>query len=80
VLDLKNVIYVVSTGAEALENLAHTCSKQQMRLIAAGLTHQPHDIATRTSLLELLQKRSTIDIQPDATSAICKAITPASEP
>jgi SulP family sulfate permease len=79
VLDLKNVIYVDSTGAEALENLAHTCCKKQVRLIVAGLMHQPRDIATRTGLLDLLQKRSTADIQPDVTSAIREAIAPAPE-
>ena len=37
VLDLKNVIYVDSTGAEALESLVAACRKQRVRLIVAEL-------------------------------------------
>ncbi|HOM21070.1 MAG TPA: SulP family inorganic anion transporter, partial [Ottowia sp.] len=48
VLDLKNVIYVDSTGAEALDNLLQTCRRQGVRLIVSGLMAQPLDIARRT--------------------------------
>ena len=51
VLDLKNVIYVDSSGADALINLARTCQKKQVRLIFCGLAHQPLDIAKRSGLL-----------------------------
>jgi len=70
VLDFKNVIYVDSTGAEALENLLEVCHKQGVRLIVAGLINQPHDIARRTGLLERLQA----DVVPDLHAAIDAAV------
>ena len=51
VVDLKNVIYVDSSGADALMNLARSCQKKQVRLILCGLAHQPLDIAKRCGLL-----------------------------
>jgi SulP family sulfate permease len=74
VLDLKNVIYVDSTGAEALENLLHACRKQGVRLIVAGLMNQPRDIARRTGLLAQLGAQSVGDVQPDVASAIHEAV------
>ena len=74
VLDLKNVIYVDSTGAEALENLLQTCRRQGVRLIVSGLMAQPLDIARRTGLLERLQAQSPQDVQPDVARAIAAAV------
>ena len=51
VVDLKNVIYVDSSGADALMNLARSCQKKQVLLILCGLAHQPLDIAKRCGLL-----------------------------
>ena len=74
VLDLKNVIYVDSTGAEALDNLLQTCRRQGVRLIVSGLMAQPLDIARRTGLLERLQAQSPQDVQPDVARAIAAAV------
>ena len=74
VLDLKNVIYVDSTGAEALENLVHTCRQQGVRLIVSGLMNQPLDIARRTGLLTQLTQKSADDVQPDVAHAIDAAL------
>ena len=74
VLDLKNVIYVDSTGAEALENLVHACRKQGVRLVVSGLMNQPLDIARRTGLLEQLVQQSAQDVQPDVAHAIDAAL------
>ena len=71
VLDLKNVIYVDSTGAEALENLAHACATHGVRLIVSGLMGQPLDILRRTGLYERLQP----ELQPDVASAAAAAVT-----
>ncbi|HOB67030.1 STAS domain-containing protein, partial [Ottowia sp.] len=79
VLDLKNVIYIDSTGAESLENLVHTCHKQGVRLIVSGLMNQPADIAGRTGLTALLQERSADDVQPDVAAAIATAVAGAPE-
>ena len=74
VLDLKNVIYTDSTGAEALENLLATCRKQDVRLIVSGLMNQPLDIARRTGLLAKLEARRADDVQPDVAHAIDAAL------
>jgi SulP family sulfate permease len=54
VLDLKNLIYVDSSGADALLALVRTCKKQKVRLILSGLDHQPLDMAKRCGLLHAL--------------------------
>ena len=54
VLDLKNLIYVDSSGADALMALARACKKKKVRLIVCGLAHQPLDIAERSGLLHAL--------------------------
>ena len=52
VLDLKNVIYVDSSGADSLNDLARSCRKNQVRLIVCGLMHQPLDIARRSGFTD----------------------------
>ena len=74
VLDLKNVIYVDSTGAEALESLVHACRQRGVRLIVSGLMNQPHDIAARTGLLRQFTEKSADDLQPDVARAIDAAV------
>ncbi len=54
VIDLKNLIYVDSSGADALLALARTCRQRGVTLILCGLTHQPRDIAARSGLLDLV--------------------------
>ena len=54
VLDLKNLIYVDSSGADCLLALARTCEKKQVRLILCGLDHQPLDMAHRCGLMKLI--------------------------
>ena len=74
VIDLKNVIYVDSTGAEALESLVAACRKHRVRLIVAGLVGQPHDIAARTGLLAAFTAQSPDDVQPNMHAAIAVAV------
>jgi SulP family sulfate permease len=50
-LDMKNVIYVDSSGADTLMDLAKTCEKSGVKLLVSGLAHQPMDICTRCGLL-----------------------------
>ena len=54
VIDLKNLIYVDSSGADALLALARTCQQRQVALIVCGLSHQPRDMAARSGLLDLV--------------------------
>ena len=70
ILDLKNIIYIDSSGADALMSLAHVCQKRQVRLLICGLNHQPMDIAKRTGLLALIGK----DCQPDWATGLETAL------
>lgn len=71
VLDLKNLIYIDSSGADALVSLAHVCQKRQVRLIICGLNHQPLDIAQRTGLEALVGK----DFKADWPSGLETALS-----
>jgi len=66
VLDLKNLIYIDSSGADALVALAQVCQKKHVRLIICGPNHQPMDIAKRTGLLNLVHSK----VWPDWSSAL----------
>ncbi len=70
VLDLKNLIYVDSSGADALMNLVHTCRKKQVQLIVCGLMHQPLDIARRSGLLQQLEGW----LEPDLAAGLNRAV------
>ena len=67
VVDLKNVIYVDSSGADSLMDLAKSCRKSGLRLLLCGLNHQPLDIARRSGLLAMIPPE---DLQPDLGSGI----------
>jgi len=51
VLDMSSLIYIDSSGADALQALARTCQKKQVRLIVCAVSHQPLDILKRCGLL-----------------------------
>ena len=70
VLDLKNLIYIDSSGADALLALAKNCQKKQVKLIICGLHHQPLDIARRTGLLSAIGPT----VWPDWPSALEAAL------
>ena len=71
VLDLKNLIYVDSSGADALLALARTCKKKNVRLILCGLAHQPLDMAQRSGLLHALPDT---DLVPDLSHGLALAL------
>lgn len=54
VLDLKNVIYIDTSGMETLSELAELCKARDIKLIICGLDHQPYEIAQRSRFLEQL--------------------------
>jgi SulP family sulfate permease len=66
-IDLKNVIYVDSSGADSLMNLARTCRKRGVRLILCGMNHQPLDMARRCGLTEAVPTR---DQHPDLAAGL----------
>ena len=71
VLDLKNLIYVDSSGSDVLLALARSCQKKQVRLVICGLAHQPLDIAQRSGLLQLI---SPSDLAADLPQGIALAV------
>jgi SulP family sulfate permease len=73
VLDLKNLIYVDSSGADALMALVRTCHKRQRRLILCGLAQQPLDMARRSGLLEAVPEA---DRPQDLTAGLALACRP----
>ncbi len=76
VLDLKNLIYVDSSGADALMNLIHTCRKKNTLLIVCGLMHQPLDIARRSGLIQHLEGQ----LEPDLAAGMARAVALALDP
>jgi SulP family sulfate permease len=76
VLDLKNVIYIDSSGADALMNLIDTCHKKKVHLIVCGLNHQPLDMARRSGLMAQVNER----LQPDLSSSLALAVSLSADP
>ena len=54
ILDLKNVIYIDSSGMDTILELERLCKTKGVKLIVCGLEHQPHGIAVRSGFLESL--------------------------
>jgi sulfate permease, SulP family len=67
ILDLKNVIYIDVSGMDAILELERTCRSKGIQLIICGLAHQPHEMATRAGLYELIP---TNCIYPDLAQGI----------
>ena len=72
VLDLKNVIYVDSSGADTLNDLARLCHQNKVRLIVCGLSHQALDIARRSGFVERV---GAAHIFPDLTLGLAALLT-----
>jgi len=70
VLDMKNVIYMDSSGAEALLDFVLLCGKKNVHLVVCGLMHQPRDIALRSGLLALLSPKLAVDVAQGVALAI----------
>jgi SulP family sulfate permease len=71
VLDLKNLIYIDTSGADALMALARTCRKKQVRLILCGVDHQPLEMMQRCGLLAQLPEH---DLRPDLGQGLVEAL------
>lgn len=68
-LDLKNVIYIDSSGADTLNDLARTCTKSGVRLVVCGLSHQPLDITQRCGFITMVGATNTFPDLPAGMSA-----------
>ena len=69
-LDLKNVIYIDSSGADTLNDLARACSKNGVQLLVCGLSHQPLDIAKRCGFVDEIGTRH---LYPDLATGMAAA-------
>jgi SulP family sulfate permease len=76
VLDLSSLIYIDSSGADALQALARTCAKKQVRLILCAISHQPQDILKRCGLLDA----PSLELATDLGDAIEKLEKLGSDP
>ena len=70
-LDLKNVIYVDTSGMDTISELAHLCKVRNIRFIICGLDHQPYEMAQRSGFIEKLPQKS---LYPDLSSGIEAAL------
>ncbi len=71
VIDLKNLIYVDSSGADSLMSLERSCRKHGVRLIACGLAHQPLDMLRRCGFTDTLGETNQC---PDLASGLAAAL------
>jgi SulP family sulfate permease len=68
VLDLSSLLYIDSSGADALQALARTCEKKHVRLIVCAVSHQPLDILRRSGLLAT----PSVELAADWADAMAK--------
>ena len=71
-LDMKNVIYVDSSGADTLNDLARACRKNKVRLVVCGLIHQPKDIAQRCGFVSVVGEAN---IYPDLAAGMAAVLS-----
>ena len=69
-LDLKNVIYIDTSGMDTISELAHLCKVRNIRLVICGLDHQPYEMAQRSGFLDKLPQDC---LYPDLISGIAAA-------
>ena len=69
-IDLKNVIYVDTSGMETIIELAHLCKIRNIKLCICGLDHQPYEMAQRSGFLQTLPQDC---LYPDLLSGIVAA-------
>ena len=72
-LDLKNLIYIDSSGADALLNLCRSCRKKGVMLVVSGLMQQPLDMARRSGLLALWQDPAQARLATDLATGLALA-------
>ncbi len=70
-LDLKNLLYVDSSGADTLNDLARSCRNSGVSLLICGLSHQPLDIAKRSGFVSQVGAEQ---FYPDLASGVSAAV------
>ena len=69
-IDLKNVIYVDTSGMETITELAYLCKVRNIKLIICGLDHQPYEMAQRSGFLQTIPPDC---LYPDLPSGVAAA-------
>ena len=77
VLDLKNLIYIDTSGAEALRDLHRSCQRASVRLLLCGCAHQPEEMLRRSGLTQTLGAE---DWAPDLAQGLTRACAPPPKP
>jgi len=72
-IDLKNVIYIDTSGMETITELAHLCKIRNIKLMICGLDHQPREMAERSGFLQTIPPEC---LYPDLISGITAATHP----
>lgn len=70
VIDLKNLIYIDSSGVDALLDLARRCEDAQVRLVVCGLAYQPLEMARRSGWLAMIRPDSHYQNLTQALAAV----------
>jgi sulfate permease, SulP family len=65
-LELGNVLYIDSSGADTLLGLLHYCTHRKVRLVLCGLGYQPLDMLKRCGMVTLLGESNLYNTLPDA--------------
>lgn len=73
VVDMTHLIYLDSSGADALRNLLNSCHNKGMRCVFCGLNRQPLGMADRAGLLHL---GSEGDVLPHWEASLALAQSP----
>ena len=74
VLDFADVLYMDSTGADALKGVLRSCTEQGLAVLVSGLAAQPLDMARRTGMLALLVHPPSPDL--DHAAAMATQVAP----
>jgi sulfate permease, SulP family len=53
-MDFRNVIYIDTSGIDAIRELVLKCQANKVQLFVCGLAHQPHEMAIRGGLFDLI--------------------------
>ncbi len=67
ILDFEHLLYMDSSGADAIKDLSRACLTQEVKLIVCGLSNQPLDIMHRIGLDNLIFESNTF---PNLTAAL----------
>jgi SulP family sulfate permease len=70
-LDLKNLLYIDSSGADSLNDLARSCRNSGVSLLICGLSHQPLDIARRSGFVNQVGAEQ---FYPDLAAGVSAAV------